>query len=129
VVRYLLDEDLSPRVAEIARAAGLDVESVHEIDRRGFSDELQLEYAASRQRTMVTRNRDDFIRLTVDSFRAGTPHWGVLIVPRSLPNRQPERLARSLERWQRDFAGDDESLRYLIDFLPTHERDPSHEDV
>src|SRR5579862_8943426 len=40
-MRFLLDEDLNPAAAEIGRGlgCGLDVVSVHEIDRRGFSDE------------------------------------------------------------------------------------------
>jgi len=41
-LRFLLDEDLNPAVAEIGRGLGLDVVSVHEIDRRGFPDEEQL---------------------------------------------------------------------------------------
>ncbi len=96
---FLLDEDLSPVVAETARGLGLDAFSVHECDRRGLSDEAQLELATREQRVLVTRNRDDFIVLTVDAFRAGTPHAGVLIVPRSLPNHLPQRIAHALRRW------------------------------
>jgi hypothetical protein len=46
-IRFLLDEDLNPAVAEIGRNLGLDVVSVHEIDRRGFPDEEQLRFAIS----------------------------------------------------------------------------------
>jgi hypothetical protein len=63
-MRFLLDEDLPPKVAVIARSLGLDVVSVHEIGRTGLSDEAQLRFAASETRILVTRNRDDFIALT-----------------------------------------------------------------
>jgi len=43
-MRFLLDEDLNPAVAEIARGPGLNVLSVREIDRRGFQDEDQLRF-------------------------------------------------------------------------------------
>jgi len=98
-MRFLLDEDLNPAVAETGRGLGLDVVSVHEIDRRGFSDEEQLRFAIAQRRTLVTRNRDDFLRLTRSFYASGELHDGLLIVPHSLPNNRPERIARALERW------------------------------
>lgn len=98
-MRFLLDEDLSPEVAVIARNLGLDVTSVHEEGRQGLSDEEQLSHAASERRILVTRNRDDFIELTRQAYQAGTPHPGVLIVVRSLPNRRSRALAEALVRW------------------------------
>jgi predicted nuclease of predicted toxin-antitoxin system len=113
-VRFLLDEDLSPVVAETARGLGLDAVSVHECDRRGLSDEEQLELAAREERVLVTRNRDDFILLTLEAFRTGKPHAGALIVPRSLPNHFPERIAHALRRWVADHP---EPGSCFIDFL------------
>ena len=113
-MRFLLDEDLPPSVAEAADAQGMDVVSVHDLGRRGLSDREQLLYAASVARTLVTRNRDDFIRLTVAFFHESLPHGGVLIVPHSLSNRAPGRIARALERWQNR---DPVSTDYVIDFL------------
>ena len=111
---FLLDEDVNPAVAEIARGLGLDVLSVHEIDRRGLQDEDQLRFSASQQRIFVTRNRDDFLRLTLIFFQTHEPHAGLLIVPRSLPNHLPERIAHALRRWQ-ERPGDPGA--YFIDFL------------
>lgn len=113
-MRFLFDEDLSPVVAETARGLGLDAVSVHECDRRGLSDEDQLELATHEQRIFVTRNRDDFILLTLEAFRAGTLHAGVLIVPRSLPNHLPERIAHALRRWRDEHP---EPGSCFIDFL------------
>jgi hypothetical protein len=113
-MRFLLDEDLNPAAADIGRGLGLDVLSVHEIDRRGVGDEAQLRFSASQHRIFVTRNRDDFIRLTLAFFQTGEPHTGLLIVPRSLPNHRPERIAHALKRWL-ERPGDPGS--YFIDFL------------
>jgi len=90
-MRFLLDEDVNPAVAEIARSLGLDAESVHEIDRRGFTDPDQLRFAATDRRVFVTRNRDDF-GLTVSWFAAGDLHAGVLIVHAACPIIAPTGL-------------------------------------
>jgi hypothetical protein len=72
----------------VARDLGLDVVSVHEIDRLGLSDEEQLRFAATEGRILVTRNRDDFLALTTEFYRRGKPHRGVLIVTAGLPNNR-----------------------------------------
>jgi hypothetical protein len=118
-MRFLLDEDVNPAVAEIGRDLGLDVVSVHERQRHGFADEPQLRYAAAEDCIFVTRNRDDFIKLTVDFFHAGYAHAGVLIVPHSLPNNQPARLAHALHRWSERHEGNTPPFQYMIDLLTT----------
>jgi predicted nuclease of predicted toxin-antitoxin system len=99
-MRFLLDEDVNPGTAEIARGLGLDVLSVHEINRREIGDEEQLRFATSQHRIFVTRNRDDFLHINLVFFQVGESHAGLLIVPRSLPNKRPERIAHALKRWQ-----------------------------
>jgi len=118
-LRYLLDEDVHPAVSETARALSLDVVSVHEIERTGvaFPDDAQLSFAAAEERIMVTRNRDDFIRLTRDFFHAGEPHCGVLVVPHTLPNKDPGRIARALKRWNDARPVEAGPEPYIIDFL------------
>jgi predicted nuclease of predicted toxin-antitoxin system len=118
-MRFLLDEDINPAVAEIGRGLSLDVVSIHEIQRNGFNDEPQLRYAAAENCIFVTRNRDDFIKLTINFFHAGHAHAGVLIAPHSLPNNQPARLAHALHRWYERHKGHSESFQYMIDFLTT----------
>ena len=98
-MRFLLDEDLQPRAAEISRNLGLDALSVHELSRRGYTDDEQLRFAAGEERTFVTRNRDDFLLLTAEFFRTGEAHPGVLIAGRNLPNDRPERISHALKRW------------------------------
>jgi len=48
---------------------------------------------------LITRNRDDFRELVESFFLEGRVIPGVLVVPRSLPNDQPERIAHALKRW------------------------------
>ncbi len=116
-MKFLLDEDLNPEVAETGRGLSLDVASVHEIGRRGLDDRTQLELAAGDGRIFLTRNRDDFIQLTIEFFQAGSPHPGVLIVPYSLPNNRPERIAHALRAWHDRQEPLGEPSPYLIDFL------------
>jgi hypothetical protein len=118
-LRYLLDEDVNPSVSEAARALDLDVVSVHEIERTGvaFPDGAQLRFAAVERRIMVTRNRDDFIRLTRDFFQAGEPHFGVLVIPHTLPNKDSGGIARALKRWHNGRPVEQGPEPYIIDFL------------
>lgn len=106
-------------MAEIGRGLGLDVETVHEIEhsrRRGLEDLPQLEFAAASGRVLVTRNRDDYIKLTVSFFQSGSPHAGVVIVPYSVPNREPARIAHALKRWHEEHPHD-EGMEYSIFFV------------
>ena len=116
--RFLLDEDIPPRAAEIARGLGVDVLSVAEVHRLGWGDEDQLKAAAADGRIFVTCNRNDFIVLTRRFFEEHAPHCGVLIVPGSIPRRHPARLAHAIQRWaERQRAGGHSSTAYLCTFL------------
>jgi predicted nuclease of predicted toxin-antitoxin system len=116
-MRFLLDEDLNPLMAEVGRGLGLEVVSVHEIRRRGFSDRDQLEFAVAEERILVTRNRDDFIRLVVELYQAARTGVGVLIVPHSLPNHQAERVAHALMRWAERWNVAQGAVFEGVDFL------------
>lgn len=118
--RLLLDADISPAVARIGRALGLDVVSVHEIDRSELRDDEQLRLAAANGRLFVTRNCNDFLRWTVEFARMSAPHAGVLIVTRSVPATRPEPLARALVGWSERMGarlGSRPLDPYFIDFL------------
>jgi predicted nuclease of predicted toxin-antitoxin system len=114
-VRFYLDEDLSPKTAEIMRRRGCDAVSAHERGARGIDDAAQLDVAVHEGRCLVTRNRDDFLRLTVERYAHHQPHHGVLIVPRSIPGDRFTRLAAALVAYARRHP---EGLpAYAIDFL------------
>ena len=117
-MRFFLDEDLSDEVARIARNLGLDAQSVHEVGRRELDDSDQLDYAASQGMVMVTRNRDDYLALNDEYFETGKSNCGILIVPRSLPNNQPARIAHRLNEWAEEKQSAPESFGpYVVDFL------------
>jgi predicted nuclease of predicted toxin-antitoxin system len=98
-VRFLLDEDVTPKAAEAAWKMGLDVTSVHDLGRRGLSDYEQLRRAASDRRIFVTRNREDYVRWTAECFRTREPHPGLLILPPGISNDRPDAIASALKRW------------------------------
>lgn len=80
-MKYYLDEDLSPKIAEILRRHQIDTISAHDVGMQQAADREQLELAVSEGRCFVTRNKNDFIRLAVQFFNEHRPHAGVLIVP------------------------------------------------
>ena len=119
-MRFLLDENVHPKVAEAAWEHDLDVASVVDLRRRGREDREQLEFAAEQERVLVTRNRGDYLHWTREFYHAGRPHAGVLFVGEGLPNDQPERVARALQRWAQahTYADDDVTFgAYHVDFL------------
>lgn len=64
---------------------------------------------------MVTRNRDDFVRLTVQFLNDRRPHFGVLIVPYSYAGDDFRRIAAALKRCAQ--AHPDGLPHYAVDFL------------
>jgi len=115
-MRIYLDEDLSPKVAALLRTSGVDALSAHEAGMCGASDREQLAFAAGEKRCLVTRNRDDYIRLTVQFFNDHRPHHGILIVPRGIPGDQFSRIARLVKKFSSDHSSGLEP--YGIAFLP-----------
>ena len=98
-LRFLLDEDMSDRVAAGLRERGIDAVSVHEIDRANqrIPDEEQLAYAAEQGRVLVTYNRADYQALDAAWRDGGRQHAGILwCAERTLPRRAIGDLIRAL---------------------------------
>jgi predicted nuclease of predicted toxin-antitoxin system len=114
-VKYYLDEDLSPKIAVILRKDGVDALSAHEISMLQESDFAQLTYASSHKRCMVTKNRNDFIKLSVLFFNENRPHFGVLIVPASYPGDKFSNIAKALKKYASKHA--DGMPFFGVDFL------------
>ena len=110
-----LDEDISSKVAEILRKKGMDAVSAHETGMLETSDDEQLAFAASEGRAMVTRNRDDYITLSVQFFEDLKPHKGLIIVPHTIPGSEFSKLATLLIKFSKERP---EGLAsYTIEFL------------
>ncbi len=115
-MKYYLDEDLSPKIAEILRKHHIDAVSAHEVGMIQASDREQLDRAASESRCFITRNRNDFIRLTVQFFNEQRPHYGVLIIPYTLPGDKFSLIARAIMKYHSKHSKDILEP-YTIDFL------------
>jgi predicted nuclease of predicted toxin-antitoxin system len=116
-VKLYLDEDISPKVSVILRRKGMDAVSAHEADMLEASDEEQLSVAASDGRVMVTRNRDDFITLSVQFFEDLKPHKGLIIVPHTIPGSDFSKLAALLVKFSKGHPQELEPN--TIEFLPS----------
>jgi len=116
-MKFYLDEDLSPKIADILRKNGVDALSAHEIGAVEASDLQQLEFAGKEKRCLVTRNRDDFIKLTLRFFNDHRAHHGILTIPYTIPGDQFSRMASLLKT----FASRHPSglAPYTIAFLST----------
>ena len=118
-MKYYSDEDISPRVAELLRKNNINAISAHENNMLGASDEEQLLAATADYRVMVTRNRNDFIALTVTFFESMQPHRGLIIIPYSIPGSKFSLLAKLLTEFAKKHAGGMEP--YTVEFL-THKK-------
>ena len=98
-MRFFLDEDHSDVIAIIARRRGVDITCSHEVGRDGWTDPRQLRKAGEEGRCVITRNYDDFAKLTREFEQQGAPHAGVLFVPDSLPNNYYAAIAGAIVRF------------------------------
>ena len=80
-MRLLLDEQLSPTIAEQLRARSHDVVSAAEVELAGAADERVLSSAARDRRTVVTNNIKDFRPMHADYLKTNTTHYGIVFVP------------------------------------------------
>ena len=114
-MKFYLDEDISPKISEMLRKSRIDAVSTHEVGMNQAMDSEQLEYAALEGRSLVTRNRDDFIHLTVQFFNEQLPHSGVLIVPHSIPGDTFSHTANAIKEYASKHPSGMQP--YTIDFL------------
>ena len=74
-MRLLLDEQLSPTIAEQLRARSHDVVSAAEVELAGAADERVLSSAARDRRAVVTNNIKDFRPMHADYLKTNTTHY------------------------------------------------------
>jgi hypothetical protein len=83
-VKALLDEQLSPEIAELLRRDGYDVEAV--VDREdlvGANDRIVFDVACREDRAVVTNNIKDSRPLAAERLAQGSSHAGLILLPSS----------------------------------------------
>lgn len=117
-MRLLLDEHLSPDIAEALRSRGHDVVAVTERrELRGRPDVDVLVVAAAERRVMVTEDIRDFAWLGLRWLPTRRPHHGVVLVPRRSFPRHPAGyggLVRALEALLAAHPGDDDLVADVV---------------
>lgn len=79
-MKLYLDENLSPRIAELLSARGLDAVSAHEAGNTQLTDAAQLRHATGQARAIVTCDVPDFVALAADMTVANADHAGIILV-------------------------------------------------
>jgi hypothetical protein len=100
-VRLLLDEHLSPAIAEQLRSRDHDVVSVAEVGLRQQLDSAVMVWAVNEKRAVATANYQDFRPLHEVYLSRGDRHYGLLFIPRrySLAREGFGRLIEALARF------------------------------
>lgn len=81
-MRVLLDEHLSPTIAQTLRDRGLDAVAVGERpDLIGATDRVILQVATDEERSVVTNNVRDFRPLAAEFLARGRVHGGLVLLP------------------------------------------------
>lgn len=95
-MKLYLDENLSPRVAEILRTGNCDAVSAYDVGNTQIDDRAQLTYATSQGRAIVTCDVADFAELAVEAIRANTEHAGIILISASFGTDQFSAIAQGI---------------------------------
>lgn len=105
-MKFYLDEDVSPKIAERLRKKGIDAVSAIEAGNLQLSDREQLACATREGRSLVTRNVRHFIVLAQEAIRRQEPHAGIILCPPSMRGFEVKGIADALTRVANRFPGD-----------------------
>jgi Domain of unknown function (DUF5615) len=110
-VKLLLDEMLSPDIAELLHGRGYDVEAVAGSAHTELSDPELLELARSQQRAVVTNNVRDFRPLHIAAVQpGGAGHYGMVFMAGDFRRSKADigRIAEALEEKLKQYPGLDD---------------------
>ena len=97
-MRLLLDEMYPPTIAELLRARGHDVASVHDPEYRTFEgepDDQLWAAAVAADRVLVTENVQDFRRIEADALSRTQPAVRLIFTTdRQFPRGEPATIGR-----------------------------------
>ena len=95
-MKFYLDEDLAPAIAEALRKRGVDAVSAHEVGNVELGDREQLVFAARHGRCVVSGNARDFRSLGHDAVAQRRPHAGIVLCPPRIHGPNVGAVAKSL---------------------------------
>jgi hypothetical protein len=107
-VKLLLDEMLSPDIAELLHRRGYDVQAIAASANAELSDPEVLDLARSQQRAVVTNNVRDFRPLHIAAVQAGgTGHYGMVFIAGNFRRSKADigRIADALEQKLKQYPG------------------------
>ena len=109
-VKLLLDEMLSPAIAQELRSRGHDVLAVGgDRDREGMSDPEVMAWARTEHRAIVTNNLRDFRPLHHEAITPGGPgHYGMVFMPGSYRRTKDDtgRIIAALQTMLAQYPGE-----------------------
>lgn len=81
-IKFLIDEQVNPRVASALRDNHVIATSIHELglSNQGFQDEALLELAIEREETLLSLD-DDFLRIHTKWQELDKRHFGIFYAP------------------------------------------------
>lgn len=113
-ISLYLDEDARDKgLFRSLSGNGVNVITVREAGRIGYSDLEQLEWAAAQGRVIYTFNRRDFFHLHTEFLTQGRSHAGIILAPqqRFSVGEQMRRLLKLIE------AKSAEDMHNQVEFL------------
>lgn len=97
--KFLLDEQISPEVATLAKKRGLDLKAVAASGLAGLDDRSIFRKSIEEKRILVSCNIDDMSLLLGDFIKEGADVPGVVFVDvRTIPPSDVPGLARALAK-------------------------------
>lgn len=110
-MKLLLDEMLSPGIAELLQGRGYDVHAVAASAHAELSDPEVLDLARSQQRAVVTNNVRDFRPLHIAAIQpGGAGHFGMIFMAGNFRRSKADvgRIADALEEKLKQYPGLDD---------------------
>jgi predicted nuclease of predicted toxin-antitoxin system len=99
-VKFYLDEDIKPLLAEMLRARGFDCLAAREAGALTRSDSEQLAFATQQNRTIITFNIVDYLHLATTWAAEGREHAGIIVSDQLSPPEVLRRLLRLITQHQ-----------------------------
>jgi len=94
-----LDENVGPLVTNLLMCEGYDVMTASQagLAQQGTTDEVQLKFATSNGRALLTHDLDDFGLIFERWYSSGREHFGIIVVPQLIPSVVALRVMKLVE--------------------------------